>query len=102
MKKIYLLITVCVIACSALLTAAFALSGSIIEINGKTVYGIGEDCDFIICLNVLIDDTTAEELCTYRPGRILFTDSCFKDTEMRTNVEHTIKNINEKIKCRVV
>jgi adenine-specific DNA-methyltransferase len=73
-----------------------------IEINGETVYGIGEDCDFIICLDVLINDTAAEELCKYRPGRILFTDNCFKDTETRVNVEHTIKNINAKIKLRVV
>jgi adenine-specific DNA-methyltransferase len=73
-----------------------------IEINGETVYGIGEDCDFIICIDVAIDEAAAEELCTYRPGRILFTDSCFKDTETRVNVEHTIKNINEKIKLRVV
>jgi adenine-specific DNA-methyltransferase len=36
----------------------------------RVVYGIGEDCDFIICLDVLIDDAAAEELCEYRPGRI--------------------------------
>ena len=84
----------------------YPLTTTIIPIpleNGNgTVYGIGEDPDFIICLDVLIDDVAAEELCEYRPGRILFTDSCFKDTEMRTNVEHTIKNINAKIKLKVV
>ena len=73
-----------------------------IEMNCETVYGIGEDCDFIICIDVTINESAAEELCTYRPGRILFTDRCFKDTETRVNVEHTIKNINEKIKLRVV
>ena len=73
-----------------------------IELSNGTVYGVGEDCDFIICLDVMIDDTAAEELCKYRPGRILFTDSCFKNTEMRMNVEHTIRNINSKIKMRVV
>lgn len=79
-----------------------------IEINAgspggsKIVYGVGCDCDFIICLDVLIGESEAEELCKYRPGRILFTDSCFENTEVRVNVEHTIKNINEKIKLKVV
>ena len=69
-----------------------------IGLDNGTVYGVGEDCDFIICLDVEIDDSAAEELCKYRPGRILFTDSCFADTEARTNVEHTIRGINDKIK----
>jgi hypothetical protein len=76
-----------------------------IELDNGTVYGVaedGEDCDLIICLDVLIDNKAAEELCEYRPGRILFTDGCFEDTEIRTNVEHTIKNINKEIKLRVV
>lgn len=73
-----------------------------IDIKGKTVYGVGEDCDFIICLDVLIGESEAEELCNYRPGRILFTDSCFENTEIRVNVEHAIRNINAKIKLKVV
>lgn len=73
-----------------------------IEINRKFVYGISETCDFIICIDVLIDEVAAEELCKYAPGRILFTDSCFENTETRVNVEHTIKNINSEIKLRII
>ena len=73
-----------------------------IQLANGIVYGIGEECDFIICLDVLIDKEAAAELAQYNPGRILFTDSCFTGTTMRVNVEHTIRNLNENIKLKVV
>jgi adenine-specific DNA-methyltransferase len=63
-----------------------------LDINGKTVYGVGADVTFIVCHapDVQLEDAAA--MAEYAPGRIIFADSCFSNTEQKSNVRLTIKD----------
>jgi len=69
-----------------------------IEVNGKTVYGIGETIKIIVCLADDIQPKDAETMADYAPGRIIFADSCFSSTEQKSNVRLTLKDKGITIK----
>ena len=58
-----------------------------LDINGKTVYGIGADVTFIVCLAQHITPEDAEAMAEYAPGRIIFTDQCFDNATDKSNVK---------------
>jgi adenine-specific DNA-methyltransferase len=69
-----------------------------LDIGGKTVYGVGEDITFIVCLaeNVTLDEV--KEMADYTPGRIVFADRCFTTTEEKANVRLTLRDKGITIK----
>ena len=69
-----------------------------LEINGKTVYGIGAEVKIIVCLADDIQPEDAEAMADYAPGRIIFADSCFSSTEQKSNVRLTLKDKGITIK----
>ena len=63
-----------------------------LDINGKTVYGIGADITFIVCLSQGITPEDAESMAEYAPGRIIFSEQCFNDTTDKSNVKLTMRD----------
>jgi len=66
--------------------------------NGKTVYGVGEDIKFIVCLTPGITPEDAAAMADYAPGRIVFAEQCFETTEQKSNVRLTLKDLGISIK----
>jgi hypothetical protein len=60
--------------------------------GGRTVYGVGEDVTFIVCLapNITVED--AALMADYAPGIIVFSDDCFSNTEQKSNVRLVLKD----------
>jgi adenine-specific DNA-methyltransferase len=69
-----------------------------LEVNGKTVYAVGEEVTFIVCLAEDIQAEDAEAMAAYAPGRIIFADRCFTTTEQKSNVRLTLKDKGITIK----
>jgi adenine-specific DNA-methyltransferase len=63
-----------------------------LDINGKTVYGVGADVTFIVCLAEHITPEDAEGMAEYAPGRIIFSEQCFDNTTDKSNVKLTMRN----------
>jgi hypothetical protein len=69
-----------------------------LDINGKTVYGVGAEVKFIVCLADDVQPEDAAAMAEYAPGRIIFADSCFSTTEQKSNVRLTLKDKGITIK----
>jgi adenine-specific DNA-methyltransferase len=71
--------------------------------SGRTVYGVGTgegaEVKFIVCLVHGITPEDAEEMAKYAPGRIIFSDSCFDNSEQKSNVRLTLKDKGIAIKA---
>ncbi|GHU52104.1 hypothetical protein AGMMS49975_07240 [Clostridia bacterium] len=70
-----------------------------LNINGKTVYGVCANVKFIVCLAPDVSAEDAEEMAKYAPGRIVFADSCFDNTEQKTNVKLILRDKGITIKA---
>ena len=66
--------------------------------EGRQVYGVGADVKFIVCLapNITIED--ASLMAQYAPGRIVFADQCFENSEAKSNVKLTLRDKGITIK----
>jgi adenine-specific DNA-methyltransferase len=66
--------------------------------GGRTVYGVGADVKFIVCLapGITVEDATT--MAEYAPGRIIFADQCFENTEQKSNVRLTLKDCGVAIR----
>jgi adenine-specific DNA-methyltransferase len=72
---------------------------SAIELSGnRKVYGVGEDVKFIVCLAAGITPEDANVMAEYAPGRIIFAEQCFSDTEGKSNVRLQLKDKGIAIK----
>ena len=71
--------------------------------SGRTVYGVGTgegtEVKFIVCLTYGITPEDADEMADYAPGRIIFADSCFDNSEQKSNVRLTLKDKGITIKA---
>jgi adenine-specific DNA-methyltransferase len=77
--------------------------------SGRTVYGVGTggfdehtnkaEVKFFVCLVYGITVEDAEEMAEYAPGRIVFADSCFDNTEQKSNVQLSLKDKGIAIKA---
>ncbi|MCL1881201.1 MAG: site-specific DNA-methyltransferase [Oscillospiraceae bacterium] len=67
--------------------------------DGKVVYGVGEDVKFIVCLakGITVEDSKA--MAEYEPGRIVFADACFQNSEEKSNVKLTLTDRGIAIKA---
>jgi len=63
-----------------------------IDINGKTIYGIGANVTFMVCLAPSITPEDAEAMAEYAPGRIIFSEQCFDNTTDKSNVKLTMRD----------
>ena len=73
----------------------------IIEIDlgaRKTVYGVGAEVKFIVCLAPGITPEDANAMAEYAPGRIIFAEQCFEDSTAKSNVRLTLKDKGISIK----
>jgi len=69
-----------------------------LDINGKTVYGVGAEVTFIVCLAEHINAEDAEEMGEYAPGRVIFTDQCFDNATDKSNVKLIMRDRGITIK----
>lgn len=69
-----------------------------LDINGKTVYGVGADCTFMVCLATSITPEDAAAMAEYAPGRIIFSEQCFENTTDKSNVKLTLRDRGITIK----
>ena len=67
-----------------------------LDISGKTVFGVGtgegNEVKFIVCFAPGITPEDAEVMAEYAPGRIIFANACFNNSEEKTNVKLTLKD----------
>ena len=63
-----------------------------LDINDKTIYGIGADVTFMVCLAPNITPEDAETMAEYAPGRIIFAEQCFENTTDKSNVKLTMRD----------
>ena len=66
--------------------------------GGRVVYGVGADVKFIVCLAQGITPEDAAAMAEYAPGRIIFAEQCFGNTEQKSNVRLTLKDKGISIK----
>jgi len=67
--------------------------------SGRVVYGVGDSVTFIVCLAHGVTPEDALEMAEYAPGRIVFADSCFDNTEQKSNVRLSLKDKGISIKA---
>jgi adenine-specific DNA-methyltransferase len=67
--------------------------------NGKVVYGVGAEIKFIVCLAQGITPEDADAMAEYKPGRIIFADACFENSEQKSNVKLTLRDKGIAIKA---
>ena len=71
--------------------------------SGRMVHGVGTgegtEVKFIVCLAYGITPEDADEMANYAPGRIIFSDSCFDNSEQKSNVRLTLKDKGIAIKA---
>jgi len=67
-----------------------------LDINGKTVFGVGTgngtEVKFIVCFAPNITPEDAEIMSKYEPGRIIFANACFGNSEEKTNVKLNLRD----------
>ena len=66
--------------------------------DNRQVYGVGADVKFIVCLAPGVTTEDANTMADYAPGRIIFAEQCFDNTEQKSNVRLTLKDKGIAIK----
>ncbi|MCL1881047.1 MAG: DUF1848 domain-containing protein [Oscillospiraceae bacterium] len=61
--------------------------------------GGSTEVKFIVCLAYGITPEDADEMAEYAPGRIVFADACFDNSEQKSNVRLTLKDKGIAIKA---
>lgn len=69
-----------------------------IEINGKKMWSIGEDCMLLICLARHITPEDVTEMCGYAPAKLVMADFCFDDTTAMANANYILKRHHVPLK----
>jgi adenine-specific DNA-methyltransferase len=79
------------VVCEVMLKLGHDLSEEVtaIDVNGKTIYGVG---DILVCLAQDIKPEDAEAMAEYSPARIVFADRCFENSTDKSNVKLTLKD----------
>jgi adenine-specific DNA-methyltransferase len=71
--------------------------------GGKVVYGVGTgngaEVKFIVCLVAGITPEDTEAMAEYTPGRIIFANACFENTEQKSNVKLVLRDKGITIKA---
>jgi adenine-specific DNA-methyltransferase len=68
-----------------------------IDINGKTVYSMG-DAVILICLEENVTTEDVQEMAEYAPAHIVFAEKSFADTSALKNAEFVLKDTGIGIK----
>ena len=68
----------------------FDQSASEVEVNGKTMYRVGQR-HMIVCLEDKIDDNDISEICKLEPRVVVFKEDGFKDDNAKINAEYNLK-----------
>ena len=70
-----------------------------VEINGKTMYRVGQR-HMIVCLEDRIDDNDIAEICKLEHSVVVFKEDGFKDDNAKINAEYNLKKSGvEDVKC---
>ena len=77
----------------------FDQQASEIEVNGKTMYRVGQR-HMMVCLEDKIDDSDITEICKLEPRVVVFKEDGFKDDNAKINAEYNLKKSGvEDVKC---
>ena len=77
----------------------FDQPASEVEVNGKTMYRVGQR-HMIVCLEDKIDDSDIREICKLEPRVVVFKEDGFKDDNAKINAEYNLKKSGvEDVKC---
>jgi len=70
-----------------------------IELNGKTMYRVGQR-HMVVCLEDQIDDSDITEICKLDPRVVVFKEDGFKNDNAKINAEYNLKKSGvEDVKC---
>jgi len=70
-----------------------------VEVNGKTMYRVGQR-HMIVCLEDKVDDSDITEICKLEPRVVVFKEDGFKDDNAKINAEYNLKKAGiEDVKC---
>ncbi len=73
-------------------------SVSQMDVQGKKVYAIGDDCLVLVCLDKEITPEIIKELVEYAPGKIVMADGSFEDNTAMSNAYYILKNAGINLK----
>lgn len=77
----------------------FDQPASEVNINGKTMYRVGQR-HMMVCLEDHIDDSDIAEICKLEPRVVVFKEDGFKDDNAKINAEYNLKKSGvEDVKC---
>ena len=73
-------------------------SVSKIEVNGKTVYTVGEDCLLLICLADNVQPEDVEAMAEYAPAKLIIARDSFKDDTAMANAHYILRDRGIELK----
>lgn len=68
------------------------------SINGKTVYGVGDDCLLLVCLAENVQPEDVEQMTEYAPAKIIISRDSFTDDTAMANAYYILRDHGIELK----
>lgn len=68
------------------------------SINGKTVYGVGDDCLLLVCLAEDVQPEDVEQMTEYAPAKIIISRDSFADDTAMANAYYILRDHGIELK----
>ena len=69
-----------------------------LDINGKPVYEVGEDCLLLICLAEFVEPEDVETMADYAPAKMIMSRDSFKDDTAMANAYYILRDRQIELK----
>mgnify|MGYP002557000283 CR=1 FL=1 len=69
-----------------------------IEVNGKAVYAVGEDCLLLVCLAEDVRPEDVEAMAEYAPAKLIIARDSFKDDTAMANAHYILRDKGIELK----
>ena len=69
-----------------------------LDINGKPVYEVGEDCLLLICLAEFVEPEDVEAMADYAPAKMIMSRDSFKDDTAMANAYYILRDRQIELK----
>ena len=68
------------------------------SVNGKTVYGVGDDCLLLVCLAENVQPEDVEQMTEYAPAKIIISRDSFQDDTAMANAYYILRDHGIELK----
>ena len=69
-----------------------------LDINGKPVYEVGEDCLLLICLAEFVEPEDVEAMADYAPAKMIMSRDCFTTDTAMANAHYILRDRQIELK----